>query len=413
MRMQPGVTGGGRPTGWTSVVAGTALAVGMLGAMSSVSLAQPARQLDPAAVEETESLIAEILAGLDSEGSLQAYWASTFPTFSDEPYHDPQGGFYPYETGEASGGACWERAGDAVRNAAYCLDDESITYDVRWLARLYQDRGAVGPITVLAHEWGHHIQVLAGEPKTSKAAELQADCYAGMYLGSLVDRGTIWPADVVDGLAFTSSLGDEPDDFSDWRDPDVHGEANERRQAEGIGYSTGEGSYCAAYTRWRDRPAVELFGDKSIRLEPFGKPVAEEDGSYSLELPEAWVIVREDDLATVSSAADALRRALEGALPATPDWDIAEPQDGWLEVMGWGTGSGATTTFSGTWEDGRIAGGAAAMQIDPDGSALLYVALGADQRDAVVATGQGQKALAALAWGYCDPDAAVTANCPG
>ena len=38
-----------------------------------------------------DAIIAEVLGGPDVPDSLQSYWASTFPTFSDKPYHDPDG----------------------------------------------------------------------------------------------------------------------------------------------------------------------------------------------------------------------------------------------------------------------------------------------------------------------------------
>lgn len=77
-----------------------------------------------------------------------------------------------------------------------------------------------------------------------------------------------------------------------------------------------------------------------------------------------------------------------------------------------GTGSGATTTFSGTSQDGSVEAGVAALQVDPDGTAQLYVATGADTTDANVAETEAEQALDALTWGYCDPEAEGTANCP-
>ena len=38
--------------------------------------------------------------------------------------------------------------------------------------------------------------------------------------------------------------------------------------------------------------------------------------------------------------------------------------------------------------------------------------MGTDTTDPDIAIGEAQDALDALTWGYCDPDAEVTTNCP-
>ena len=201
---------------------------------------------------------------------------------------------------------------------------------------------------MLAHEWGHHIQALAGSPDISKSAELQADCYGGMYLRSLADAGVLGDRDVTDSLAVTYSIGDAPADQGAWTDPDVHGAPNERRQAEGIGYSTASGDYCVAYGDWQDEPAAPLFSDKSIRLEPFADPTRTTDDSFSFELPGATVQLFQLAEPGDGTAATDLPADIQANVPEAAGWDIATPEDGWLEDLGWGTGSGATTTFTGT-----------------------------------------------------------------
>ena len=391
------------------VLGATALGSGTI----PVAAQSPDGTLAPGGAEDVAAIIDEVFGGPEVSDSLQAFWASTFPTFSDQPYHDPQGGFLPYGSGEGSGGACAEGADDAAQNAAYCSGDESITYDIDWLGSLYAQSGPAGPITVLAHEWGHHIQELAGSPDISKSAELQADCYAGMYLRSLADSGVIEDSVVTDSLKVTYSLGDDPSTAGAWTDPDVHGTPTERRQAEGIGYSTGAGDYCVAYGDWQDQPPAPLFDDKTIRVEPFSDPTTTEDGSYLFTMPDATVQVVEDSYPADTAAASELVAALQEAVPEAVTWEIATPEDGWLEALGWGTGSGATTTFTGTAADGSVQAGSAALQIDPTGTAQLYIATGADTTDPDTAMGEGQDALDALVWGYCDPEADVTTNCAG
>ncbi len=369
------------------------------------------QQVDQAAIDETDALVADLIGGPEVSDSLQSFWAATFPTVSETPYHDPQGGFFPYLSGDPSGGACAEDGESAADNAAYCEGDESITYDVRFLAGLQAQYGLAGPIFVMAHEWGHHISGLAGSPQISKQAELQADCYAGMYLGSLVDEGTLTYDDVTGMLDVASSIGDAGN-MGRWTDADVHGDPNERRQAAGIGFSTADGAYCVAYSGWKDEPAAPLFSDKSIRLEPFAVPVVADDGSYTIELPEAVVQVWASDHPAGTIAASVLLEALTQTYPDAADWHVADPEAGWIEIFGWATGSGATTTFSGTDADGSAIGGMAALLIDPEGTGELYVAFGADRQDPDAAKSQAEAGLGALTWGYCDPDAEITDNCP-
>ncbi len=402
------------------VALAAALSVASLGIFSAGARAQssepgatePAASESPGAGDQLDSIIAMVFGGESVADSLGSFWTQTFPTFSDQPYHDPQGGFFPYHTGEASSGGCAGPADDVAQNAAYCFDDESITYDVTWLDSLLQNDGPAGPMTILAHEWGHHIQNLAGAPQISKQKELQADCYGGMYLGFLTDQGVLGETDIRDSLRTTYSVGDQPDEQGAWTDADVHGAPNERRQAEGIGFSTGDGNYCVAFGDWQDQPAAPLFEDKSLRVEPFADPTAQADGSLLLELPTAEVDVSEVDLAAGTRAGPELASAIEGRFPDASGWDIGQPRAGWLEDLGVGTGSGATTTFSGTAQDGSVQAGVAALQVDPDGTAQLYVVTGSDTTDANAAETDGQEALDALTWGYCDPEAEVTANCP-
>jgi predicted metalloprotease len=392
--------------------------IGVLGKGALAQSSEPSATESPFASDsaqssgDLDSIISMVFGGEDVPNSLGTYWTQTFPTFSDQPYHDPQGGFFPYRTGEASSGACGGPADDVAQNASYCDDDESITYDVTWLGSLLHDDGPAGPMTVLAHEWGHHIQNLVGSPQISKQAELQADCYAGMYLGFLTDQGVLGDSDIRDSLKVTYSIGDQPDERGAWTDEDVHGAPNERRQAEGIGFSAASGDYCVGFGDWQDQPAAPLFEDKSLRVEPFADPTTQADGSLLLELPDAEVDVSELTLPAGSAAGPELASAIEGRFPDAAGWDLAAPQDGWLETYGVGTGSGATTSFSGTSSDGSIEAGMAALQVDPDGTAQLYVATGSDTTQADVAETQGQRALDALTWGYCDPEAEVTSNCP-
>ena len=80
----------------------------------------------------------------------------------------------------------------------YCPADESMYFDTSFFATLQRDFGAEGgPLAeeyIVAHEYGHHVQNVVGYLQYSKdgtkgatsgsvKAELQADCFAGLWAG--------------------------------------------------------------------------------------------------------------------------------------------------------------------------------------------------------------------------------------
>jgi predicted metalloprotease len=81
----------------------------------------------------------------------------------------------------------------------YCPPDQTIYIDTSFYDQLEQQFGAEsGPLAemyVVAHEWGHHVQNLAGVLESTRdgqtgptsnavRVELQADCFAGAWAGA-------------------------------------------------------------------------------------------------------------------------------------------------------------------------------------------------------------------------------------
>jgi predicted metalloprotease len=110
--------------------------------------------------------------------------------------------------------------------AFYCTERGTLVFPLtgRWI----EDRTDLYPFKVAAHEYGHHLQSLTGvrrayevrvraEPvrqdELKRRYELQADCLAGVFLGSVwgsLDRtGRDWEA-LVDA---TRASGDDGDDY--------------------------------------------------------------------------------------------------------------------------------------------------------------------------------------------------------
>jgi predicted metalloprotease len=124
--------------------------------------------------------------------------------------------------------ACqFDTASFCTGNAFVGVDPGYVYYDVAALNRLDQISGSRLPADmVMAHEFGHSVQLWLGLPVAGKLKELQADCLAGYYIGSRVRRGLANQADVAAAFATACSFGDPY--LAPWFDPNAHGVCQER-----------------------------------------------------------------------------------------------------------------------------------------------------------------------------------------
>ena len=53
---------------------------------------------------------------------------------------------------------------------------------IDWLAPLWVRGYDAMLVTVVAHEWSHHVTHILGQIEHSEREELRADCHAGMFL---------------------------------------------------------------------------------------------------------------------------------------------------------------------------------------------------------------------------------------
>ena len=147
----------------------------------------------------------------------------------------------------------------------YCPADQSIYIDTSFYDQMDRELGA-GPgdfarYYVIAHEYGHHVQLLTGVADAIRSAqqqnpgaanqlqvlmELQADCYAGVWAGR--NRNAIEPGDFEEGMQAASAIGDDtlmrragrsasPESFT-------HGTSDQRMQALRLGLQTGDDTQC-------------------------------------------------------------------------------------------------------------------------------------------------------------------------
>ncbi len=147
--------------------------------------------------------------------SVQAYWAKTLRNYTPARTR-----FFDGSIGTGCG-----TASSAV-GPFYCPNDKYVYIDLGFFDQLRSELGATGgPLAeayVLAHEYGHHVQNLTGTLRRADRdtgpqggqvrVELQADCYAGLWVANALQTGFVEDLtrqDVADALDAAAAVGDD------------------------------------------------------------------------------------------------------------------------------------------------------------------------------------------------------------
>lgn len=144
--------------------------------------------------------------------------------------------------GRTAASRCVDVNGNETQNDRsnnYCPTDNAVYVGQNTLWDSYRQYGPAGPISGLAHEYGHFLQSVMQVPNPGDASETiqhedQADCFSGAFMGFLRDRGGIeYPEDVdaVERYLAATASEDAPG-----RD---HGTAGERIDSFRLGYTGG------------------------------------------------------------------------------------------------------------------------------------------------------------------------------
>jgi hypothetical protein len=247
----------------------TALSVALIVIVGAVIWWKPWEE-QPRSPDELNRLVTLAMAGPQEPGSLAHFWKARLRKDDAATEFHPPAEFQPYQVPDVPASACdsLRRASEGRNNAYYCPADEKIAWDSDFIELLYQLLGSIAPLAILAHEYGHHISHLRGDlAQYSVQEELQADCFAGMYVKSAARHFQLSALSAVPAAMGFYRFGDDPRYAStEWFVAGAHGSPKERLRAFNRGFLRNNLERCVSY--------LEFRSDNTAQVGPYSLAVA-------------------------------------------------------------------------------------------------------------------------------------------
>ena len=213
--------------------------------------------------------------GADAEASQECRIVAVVNSIQDL-WQSQMQGYQPAVTNFFEGGVTTGGCGSASSAVGpfYCPADQQVYIDLGFFDDLESRFGASGgdfaEAYVLAHEYGHHVQNLAGiraergsGPESEAVRqELQADCFAGVWANHATttpDPATgeilileLTEQDIQEALSAASAVGDDriQESATGQVNPEswTHGSAEQRQRWFTTGYQTGDPDRCDTFS---------------------------------------------------------------------------------------------------------------------------------------------------------------------
>ena len=261
----PGGRAGGGGLIGLIVLAAVFLLPRLLGGGDGTSLITPENvQEEVNDGEACETEAEQIVCGANED--VQTYWEQAYPDAFGESYTDTELVFFSGGTNTGCGAA------SSQTGPFYCPADTLVYIDLDFMDQLQSQFDAPGDLAtqyIVAHEFGHHVQNLTGQNAAVQQAsgetqrlmgialELQADCYAGVWVHDAMERRTsngeplIEDGEISEALNAAAAVGDDRiQERTQGRvDPEsfTHGTSEQRESWFRRGYSTGDPTQCTTF----------------------------------------------------------------------------------------------------------------------------------------------------------------------